>query len=113
MDVLAATPTTIDVLKKAQIFLNQKSEVTSSASLPTPNIEADVVGGSDLIPARVIEGDGVNGYICDIYEAGLNEIPTSQGKVFLANGNSSFYSLPMGTILFVQKLSINVMGSGE
>jgi hypothetical protein len=41
---------------------------------------------------------------------GLTERPTSQGTVFLPNGGSSLYRLPIGTILYVQKIKVPILG---
>lgn len=112
MKLLAATDTTIDTLKKAYNLVNQQNETVSSNKKTINPTDELYQQSSELIPARVISGNGLIGYTCDIYEAGLTEVPSYQGIVFLANGNSSIYSLPPGTILFVQRLNVNVMGSG-
>lgn len=66
-----------------------------------------------IIPARVVSGNGVIGYTCNLHANGLTETPTGQGLVFLANGASTFYALPAGTVLFVQAVEISIMGTND
>ena len=54
---------------------------------------------------------GVNGYVCDLFENGLTNPATGRGIVFLANGNSTIYTLPPNTILYVQAVPIAIMGA--
>ena len=63
------------------------------------------------IPVRVISGDGLIGYTCNIYENGLNNAPTKQGKVYLANGASTIYPLPAGTVMYAQLTEVQRLGS--
>lgn len=44
---------------------------------------------------------------------GLDNSPTTQGTVYLANGASTLWALPAGTLLYVQKAQISTMGSVE
>lgn len=110
--VLGATPEVIDTIKKASIMLNS-SKITDEY----PNVSKQDVMENDptslptLIPAKVISGNGIDGYLCNIFGNGLSQPATSQGTIFLANGASSIFSLPEGTILFVQKISIPIQGS--
>lgn len=109
---LGATPKVIDVLKKTEKLVNTTNLAVNQNDVKLPkttlvNSEAK----TNLIPARVITGNGIHGYICDIYANGLTESPTDRGTIFLPNGGSSIYSLPEGTVLYVQKIAISIDGS--
>lgn len=110
--VLAATPKVIDTIIKANQLVN-KSTLTDSIQKGTNVVkEMNTTNhtSAPLVPAKVIEGNGIIGYTCDIYANGLAEAPTDKGTVFLANGASSIFSLPPGTIIFVQKYPIVIHG---
>lgn len=112
MNALAATPQVIDTLKKANKLVNSTNLNTnqSPSKQPLTRIEGNLNGTTNLVPARVVEGSGLYGYVCDIFANGLTEAPTDRGTVFLANGGSSIFSLPPGTVIYVQKMSISVQG---
>lgn len=110
--VLAATPKVIDTIIKANQLVNS-SNLTDSiqkGSNVVKEMNTTNHTSAPLVPARVIEGNGIIGYTCDIYANGLSEAPTDTGTVFLANGASSIFSLPPGTIIFVQKYPIVMHG---
>lgn len=77
---------------------------------PTTPGGGGVVESGEMYLAKVISGDGISGYKCDIYANGLDNGATEQALVFLANGGSTLYTIPAGTILFVQKIAIPVYG---
>lgn len=110
-----ATPVLIDTLKKAKILVN----TTRYSQQSKPPVSKDnrqenslpIVG--QILPARIVGGDGAIGYTCDIFGNGLDNPATTQGIVYLANGASTLWVLPPGTILYVQKAQISAMGSVE
>jgi hypothetical protein len=110
-----ATPTLIDTLKKAKVLVNTtKYNPETKPAPPKDNRQENslpVVG--QICPARVVGGDGTVGYTCDIFGNGLENPATTQGIVYLANGASTLWVLPPGTILYVQKAQISAMGSVE
>lgn len=110
--VIEATPKVIDTLKKANTLVNSGKVIDQAPPnrVNTTRLEASMNIGNQLVPAKVVSGNGITGYLCDIYGAGLGEAPTNQGTVFLANGASSVFSLPVGTIIYVQKYPIVVHG---
>lgn len=112
MKVIEATPKVVDTLKKANRLVNSSSVVGGQSSNPVSvkKAEGQFVGSVPIVPAKVKEGNGIAGYFCDIYGNGLTEPPTDQGTVFLANGASSIFALPPGTVIFVQKYNIPVHG---
>lgn len=110
--VLAATPKVIDTIKKANQLVNSSnlSETVKKGSNVVKEMNTTNHAAAPLVPAKVITGNGIIGYTCDIYANGLSEAPTDTGTVFLANGASSIFSLPPGTIIFVQKYPIVMHG---
>jgi hypothetical protein len=111
--LLVATPHVIDTLNKMDSYVKKESNLVQDIhAQPTeePIINLDIKG---LVPVRVITGDGVAGYICDIFENGLTEPATKQGRVFLANGNSTIYTLPAGTVMYAQPAKISRQGSNN
>lgn len=110
--VLAATPKVIETIKKANQLVNSSTLTDSIQKGANVVKEMNTTNhtAAPLVPARVIEGNGIIGYTCDIYANGLAEAPTDTGTVFLANGASSIFSLPPGTIIFVQKYPIVIHG---
>lgn len=113
--ILEATPGVVDTLKKANVLVNSstlKDQLQQGVKILT-KIDGNISGQSDLIPAKVVSGDGLNGYLCNIYRNGLDNPPSEQGTVFLANGASTIHTLPAGTVLFVQKTSIPIHGSAN
>ena len=111
-NVIAATPQVIDTIKKANQLVNSSNLSDSLQKGPTVVKEMNTTNhtAAPLVPAKVIEGNGIIGYTCNIYSNGLSEAPTDTGTVFLANGASSIFSLPPGTIIFVQKYPIVMHG---
>lgn len=111
--VIQATKNVIDALKKAHALTPTSTIVDQPKNENTPVIKIDgsLTGGGQLVPAKVVSGNGLIGYTCDIYKNGLSEPPTETGTVFLANGGSTIFVLPVGTILFVQKYPIPIHGS--
>lgn len=111
-NVIAATPKVIDTIKKANQLVNSSnlSETLKRGSTVVKEMNTTNHITAPLVPAKVVEGNGIIGYTCDIYSNGLAEAPTDTGTVFLANGASSIFSLPPGTIIFVQKFPIVVHG---
>lgn len=108
-----ATPTLIDTLKKAKVLVNTIQYSSPSKPIVSKDNRQEnslpIVG--QILPARVVGGDGTIGYTCDIFGNGLDNPATTQGIVYLANGASTLWVLPPGTILYVQKAQISVMGS--
>jgi hypothetical protein len=80
-----------------------------SMAAPSAPGEAAAAPG-EMYLAKVISGDGINGYTCNIYKNGLDNPPTEQSLVFLANGGSTLYRIPANTILYVQKIAVPVYG---
>lgn len=113
--VLAATPKVIDTIIKANQLVNKSSLNDSIQKGVNVVKEMNTTNHTTapLVPAKVIEGNGIIGYTCDIYANGLSEAPTDTGSVFLANGASSIFSLPPGTIIFVQKYPIVIHGGAN
>lgn len=111
-NVIAATPQVIDTIKRANQLVNSTnlSETVKTGTTVVKEMTTTNHIAAPLVPARVIEGNGIIGYTCDIYSNGLSEAPTNTGTVFLANGASSIFSLPPGTIIFVQKYPIVMHG---
>ena len=110
--VLAATPEVVDTIKKANVLVN-KTSLNDQGARPTinnPKIAGGIKQVNELVPAKVVSGNGVIGYTCNIYGNGLDQQPTEVGTVFLANGGSTIFQLPVGTTLFVQKYSVRVFG---
>ena len=65
--VVAATPEVLDTLRKARVIVNQMNlgqDSVGGMTLPDNTIQ---ITNDALIPAKVKSGNGVNGYICDIY----------------------------------------------
>jgi hypothetical protein len=110
--VIGASPKVIETLKKANTFFNSTNLMSdkSTGRVLTTQMEGQLGGSSPLIPAKVKSGNGLIGYECDIFRDGLSEPPTEVGTVFLANGASTIFALPVGTIIFVQKCAIPVHG---
>lgn len=110
--VLAATPEVVDTIKKANTLVN-KSSLNDQGPRPTinnPKMAGGIKQVNELVPAKVVSGNGVIGYTCQIFGNGLDQPSTETGTVFLANGGSSIFQLPVGTVLFVQKYSVRVFG---
>lgn len=63
------TPTLVDTLKKAKVLVNTtKVGGDQNRRPPKDNKQENslpVVG--QIIPAKILSGDGVSGYWCDIY----------------------------------------------
>lgn len=110
--VIEATPKVIDTIKKANKLVNSGtlSDQAPNSSILQTQMNGSLTGAQKLVPAKVKEGNGITGYLCDIYANGLGEPPTDTGTVFLANGASSIFVLPAGTIIFVQRYPIVVHG---
>ena len=110
LNVIAATPKTVDTLRRSADLVTKLDETTSQQqkNIPGPSISLTSV---PIIPAKVVSGDGLNGYVCDLYENGLTNPVTGRGIVYLANGNSTIYTLPVNTVLYVQSVPIAIMGS--
>lgn len=111
-NVIAATPQVIDTIKKANQLVNSSTltDPLQKGTTVLKEMNSTNHTSAPLVPAKVIEGNGIIGYTCDIYANGLAEAPTDIGTVFLANGASSIFSLPPGTIIFVQKYPIVIHG---
>ena len=110
--VIEATDKVIDVLKKAERLVNRGSQYIDQSPQKTPLSKFETnINDYTLIPARIISGNGVNGYICDLYYNGLSADATKRGLVFLANGASTIHVLPPGTILYVQKTTVSIEGA--
>lgn len=114
-NVIAATPKVIDTIKKANILVNSStlSETIKKGATTLREMNTQSVTSAPLVAAKVKSGNGIIGYTCDIYGNGLAEAPTDTGTVFLANGASSIFVLPAGTIIYVQKYPIVVHGGVE
>lgn len=70
--VVAATPEVIDTLRKARVLVNKTDlgqETVGGNTLPDNTIQ---ITNNSLIPAKVVSGNGVNGYVCDIYGNRIN-----------------------------------------
>lgn len=110
--VLAATPEVVDTIKKANILVNKST--VSDRGVERSYSNAKMAGGikqvNELVPAKVVSGNGVIGYTCHIFGNGLDQPYTETGTVFLANGGEGIFQLPVGTVLFVQKYSVRVFG---
>lgn len=111
--VVAATPEVLDTLRKARVLVNQSNLGNQSLAGSTSPDNTISISNGTMIPARVKSGNGVNGYICDIHGNGLAESPTSEGIVYLTNGASTLYTLPVGTVIFVQAMQVSIMGSSD
>lgn len=95
VNLLAATPKTISTLKKAEQVINRLDESADFKHKQSANnVDLSLGYNYKIVPCKVVSGDGLNGYTCDIYENGLTNPATKQGIVFLANGNSTIYTLP-------------------
>lgn len=111
--VLGATQKVMDALDKASSYMQKDSEAVQDIH-PTPDDGSYTnFSSTSFVPVRVVQGNGVTGYICDIFEKGLSEPPTKQGRVFLANGNSTIYVLPAGTVMYAQAVEVQKMGSNN
>lgn len=110
--VLEASQQVIDTIKKANQLVNSGtiSDQAPKSNILQTQMNGSLTGAQKLVPAKVKEGNGISGYLCDIYGNGLSEPPTDTGTIFLANGASSIFVLPAGTILFVQRYPIVVHG---
>lgn len=108
--VLGATNRVINAIRKADKIEFKESELTHDVH-NVPDETKVNISNQLFVPVRVVSGNGVIGYTCDIYEHGLSESPTKQGLVFLANGASTIYSLPTGTIMYAQLIEIQKLGS--
>jgi hypothetical protein len=113
MNVIEATPEVISAIRKAHALksvskLNDQPQENRSK---VTKIEGNINGENNLVPAKVKSGNGLIGYTCDIFRNGLDQPPTESGLVFLANGASTIFVLPEGTILFVQKSALPIHGS--
>ena len=110
--VLAATDGVVQTLKKANVLVN-KAKLQDKGVDNDPSTLSFTKGlnrPGELVPARVVSGNGVIGYTCEIFQNGIDQPATKQGTVFLANGGGSLFELPVGTILFVQKYTVRVFG---
>lgn len=108
--VLAATEKAINAINKADQFFKTLSENAQDVHQVEDSISIDTTF-SVFVPVRVISGNGLIGYTCDIFENGLNSPATKQGIVFLANGASTIYTLPAGTIMYAQQIYLQQIGS--
>lgn len=79
-------------------------------SMVAPGAQGEAAAPSEMYLAKVISGDGIKGYKCQIYKNGLDNPYTEEATVFLANGGSTLYTIPAGTILFVQKIAVPMYG---
>jgi hypothetical protein len=112
--VLGATPTVIDTLKKAKDLVNRQSVAVDQSPVKNrTSVSVSTNNAGKAVPARILSGNGSSGYTADIFGEGLENPPTARGTVFLANGRSTLWELPPGTILYVQKAFIDVMGNGD
>lgn len=110
--VIEATPKVIDTIRKANQLVNSSTIIDQAPPnrVNTTRMESTTTTAGTLIPARVIGGNGLTGYQCNIFENGLSEPPTSTGTVFLANGASTIFVLPPGSIIFVQRFPVAIHG---
>lgn len=116
LKVLAATPKVVNTIKQAADVLNKiqlSGQDPTKSNILTTKVDGNLQGSVPIVPAKIKEGNGLTGYLCDIYANGLTEPPTSEGRVFLTNGASSIFVLPPGTVLFVQKYNIVMHGGVE
>ena len=108
--VVEATPEVLDTLRKARILVNKGNDGVQGIDGTTlPDDTQELIPANTQVPAKVKSGNGIVGYTCDIYGNGLTQLPTSEGLVFLTNGASSLYTLPVGTVLFVQAMDVSLM----
>lgn len=110
--VLAATEKAINAINKADAFFNSLKENTQDVH-QSDDMNVIETGFSQFIPVRVVSGNGVTGYICDVFENGLTNPATKQGRVFLANGNSTIYTLPVGTVMYAQAINVTKIGTNN
>lgn len=110
--VLGATERTISALKKAEGLIGKENELTHDVHHTPEDANIDLKY-QQLVPVRVVSGNGITGYICDIFEKGLSEPATKQGRVFLANGASTIYTLPVGTVMYAQKIVVEKIGTSD
>lgn len=110
--VLGATDKIMDVINKADNYFNKTSENLQDVH-PKDEEHHIETGFAQFVPVRVVSGNGVVGYICDIFEKGLSEPATKQGRVFLANGNSTIYNLPVGTVMYAQAINVSKLGTNN
>ena len=112
VEVVAANEKAINAINKADQFFNKISENAQDVHPTEDQIFIDT-SYSQYVPVRVVSGNGVTGYICDIFENGLAEPATKQGRVFLANGNSTLYVLPVGTVMYAQAINVAKLGTNN
>lgn len=65
--VVKATPEVLDTLRKARVLVNKNNlgqEGIEGNTLPDNTIQ---ITTKSQIPAEVKSGNGMNGYVCDIY----------------------------------------------
>lgn len=110
--VIEATPKVIDTIRKANQLVNSSTIIDQAPSnrVNTTRMESKSTTAGTLVPAKITGGNGLTGYLCNIFENGLSEPPTSKGTVFLANGASTIFVLPPGSIIFVQRYPVTVHG---
>lgn len=111
--VLGATNKVLDTLNNVNSYIQKSYEATPDVHNQDSNENFSWPRPGDFIPVRVVSGNGVTGYICDIFENGLSEPPTKQGRVFLANGASTIYVLPEGTVMYAQPIQVQRFGSQQ
>lgn len=110
--VLGATDRVLNALKKAEGLIEKQSELTQDVHTTPEDVKIDLAN-QQLVPVRVVSGNGITGYICDIFEKGLSEPATKQGRVFLANGASTIYTLPVGTVMYAQRIVLEKIGTSD
>jgi hypothetical protein len=86
--VIEATPQVIDTIKKASVLVNSGSDSYQKSQKADTKVDFKNLSSPDsnLIAARVVSGDGIKGYTCDIYGDGIENPPTKRGIVYLPNG---------------------------
>lgn len=103
--VIEATPQVVDTLKKASVLVNTGTD--SYQKKPEADRKVDFKNlsspDSNLIAARVISGDGIRGYTCDIYGDGIENPPTKQGIVYLPNGRFNIIQVSAWNVIICTK----------
>ena len=110
--VIEANRKTIETLQKANRLCNSAVLTPNERTkkVLTQEINGQVNANATLIPAKVKSGNGLVGYECDIFKNGLSEPATEVATVFLANGASSIYALPPGTVIYVSRFALPIHG---
>lgn len=107
--VIAATSEVIKTLQKAKATLSNINLIPNQKE--SKQQQDQQINPQGILQGKIISGNNLSGYICGIYENGFENDPTYSVLAFLNNGASSLYSIPSGTIVYLQASTTTFLGN--